>query len=347
MKSLFNPVVLIVLVVAVVVLAVVYQNPGLLPGQDEPATENQAAVQPDVIATQTDSVPRPESEADRPGTSLEYSLDADYLERLLASVDRGQREQLLMDEQAFRQFVRQEADNRSILAAAYANKLHEDEAMVFLMQRGAESVLRETYLNQLMLEQLPADFPTREQAREFYEQNPDQFQIGERIEVWQVFLQIDEGADQETMAAVEKQARDISQQIQEGELDIARAAAQYSAHASSRRNAGFMGQVRVADLKPEIARVLGELDTGAIGLARSDDGWHVLKKGEMIPPEKLEFEQIEDQVSRLLVNRARQEFRNAVYQQARRAYPQDDLSEERIEEWRRELRGQSATDWAR
>jgi peptidyl-prolyl cis-trans isomerase C len=347
MKSLLRPIILLVIVIAAIVIVVLYQNGELFPGEI-PVSEEQA-VPDQVVERAPDTSSRQSLAGDDAvwDSDRGHTLKLDYLEKLLAGVDRRQREQLLEDEQAFQQFVRQEADNQSILAAAYANELHKEDNMAFLMQRGAESVLRETYLNRLMLEQLPADFPTRDQAREFYEQNPAQFQIGERIQVWQVFLQLEPDAGQEKAASIEAQARDISKRLSEGKLDIAKAAAEYSAHEPSRRNGGYMGEVRVADLKPEIARALGELDTGAVGVTRSDEGWHILKKGEIIPPEKLEFDQIEDQVRRLLVNRARQEFRAAVYQQARNAYPQEGLTEERIEQWRRELHGQSSADWAR
>lgn len=334
---------LVILILVITAAGVAYQKPGLLPWYFAD-TGTMKQEQETTISERTQQEGDTATDA-MWATAPDHELQLDYLEKLFAGVDRRQREQLLADEEAFRQFVRQEADNQSVLAAAYANRLHEDENMMFLMRRGADSVLRETYLNRLMQEQLPPDFPTREQARQFYEQNPERFQVGERMEVWQVFLQMEQGAEQDA-AAVEQQARDIHQRIQNGEMDFARAAIEYSAHEPSRRNGGYMGQVRVADLKPEIARVMGELEPGAVGLAHSEEGWHILRKGEIIPPEKLEFDQIEDQVRRLLLNQARQEFRAAVYEEARKAYPQDDLSAARIERWRQSLRQQSDADWA-
>lgn len=349
MKSNYRSILfLVILIVVVTAAGLTYLNPGLAPWvSDDAKALNDAKDTPEAGMPERS---RQEIGADENKIVAgihDHELQLDYLEKLLASVDRRQREQLLEDPEAFKQFVRQEADNRSILAAAYENRLHEDENMAFLMRRGADSVLRETYLNRLMMEQLPPDFPTREQVRQFYEQNPERFQVGERIEVWQVFMQLEPMADQDAAAGIEKQARDISQRIQVGELDFARAAIEYSAHEPSRRNGGYMGQVRVADLKPEIARVLGELDTGETGLARSDEGWHILRKGEILPPEQLEFDHVEDQVRRLLLNQARQEFRAAVFEQARKAYPQEDLSETRVEKWRQTLGDKSDTNWAR
>jgi hypothetical protein len=263
MKFVFWPIILLLLIAVAIAAAVLYQNPDLLPWHP-PSVNEQVAQEPSAELKPADSQRTPADKDNMRDADQNHKLELDYLEKLLAGVEHRQLEQLLDDEQAFQQFVRQEADNQSILAAARSNYLHEDKNVAFLMQRGADRVLRETYLNRLMLEQLPPDFPTREQAREFYEQNPDQFQISERIHVWQVFLQVEPGADEESVTAVEDQARDINRRLRAGELDIAKAAAEYSVHEPSRRNGGYMGMVRIADLKPEIARALGELETGAI-----------------------------------------------------------------------------------
>ncbi|MEE9551492.1 MAG: hypothetical protein V3V89_00455, partial [Gammaproteobacteria bacterium] len=65
---------------------------------------------------------------------------------------------MLADEEAFRTFVQREADNKSVLSAARANKVDENEKNIFLAQRGAENIIREIYLNQLMKVKIPADF---------------------------------------------------------------------------------------------------------------------------------------------------------------------------------------------
>ncbi|MEX0951866.1 MAG: peptidyl-prolyl cis-trans isomerase, partial [Gammaproteobacteria bacterium] len=276
-------------------------------GDPEPAAVVTETTQP---ASKSTTQPASKSVAD-PAGAAETRLDSAYVARLLANVDRNQRQQLLDNEEFFSRFVRQEADNIALVTAARANQLHEDENFRFLMQRAADNVLREMYLNQLMLEQLPGDFPTEQQARDFYTQNADQFEIGERLQVWQVFLEYPQDADADARSATEKQARELFAAIKSGKQKLAEVAEAHSRHQPSRQNGGFMGAVRIANLKPDIANALGELEKGEIGLARTDQGWHILRKGEVIAPEQLEFEQVETQVRRFMVNRAKQQFRAA------------------------------------
>lgn len=264
-------------------------------------------------------------------------LTADYLERVLTNVDGGQRQQILADEDLFQRFVEQEALNRSLKAAAHANGMHENENVRFLMARAGDNVLREVYLNRLMQEQLPDDFPDEAQVQQFYEQNPDQFRISERVQVWQVFLPVpaDAGPDQE--AAVEKQAKELLDRIRAGKETFAHAATEFSAHEPSRQNDGFMGAVQTSDLKPAIAGALDELKEGELQVVRSEEGWHLLKKGRTLAAERLPYEKVRQQARRLLIEQARRQFRQAVHDEAEKTYPFLP-ADNRIEQWRLELK---------
>ena len=72
------------------------------------------------------------------------------VEQLLAALNLKERNALLADLDKFKQFIENETNLRSVLAAAEANRLHENAAMRLSMQRAAEQVLAQTYLNQLV-----------------------------------------------------------------------------------------------------------------------------------------------------------------------------------------------------
>lgn len=264
-------------------------------------------------------------------------LDLDYLEQVLTNANIDQRQQLLEDSELFRRFIEQEATNRSLRAAAMANGIHRNDNVRFLMDRAANNVLREIYMNQLMQDQFPADFPSDEQLRQFYEANPDRFSSKRRVQVWQVFLEVPADAGPEQEAEIERQARGLLEQIRNNELDFARAAVEHSAHEASRLNDGYMGLVETSQLKPAIDAALKDLKPGEPGIVRSEDGWHILKKGRTLEAELLPLDDVRQEARQLLINQARQQFRQAVIEEARKTYSFMP-DENRIEQWRLELK---------
>ncbi|MDZ7736354.1 MAG: peptidylprolyl isomerase [Gammaproteobacteria bacterium] len=299
-----------------------------------------AGRQAPVAETPATSEPSPAARETEPGQAKQQTpakLRLEDIERVLANAEAGQRRQVLDDAELFRRFVEQEATNRSLKAAAMANDMHENDDIRFLMKRAGDNVLRETYINRLMQDQLPEDFPSEAQVRQFYEDNPDRFTVKERLQVWQVFLPVAADAGPDQAAAVEQRARQILEQILGNKLTFAQAAVEHSAHDVSRQNDGYMGSVRIGELKPAIAAALEDIEEGELGLVRSDDGWHILKKGRTLAAEQLPFENARQQARRLLISQARQQFREAVNEEARRTYafmPNDN----RIKQWRQELK---------
>ncbi len=259
------------------------------------------------------------------------------LQSLLANLDANQRQALLADAAAFKQFVLQQASNASVLSAAKANKVDEDANTAFLMQRSADNVLRESYLSKLIAGKLPADFPSEEQAREYFEQNRENFTVPERVHVWQVFLEVPAAAGDEEVAEREIQAQRLAQDIRSGKLDFAVAAEQYSDHEQSKLSGGYMGLVKVPELKPAIAEPLLALpEDRSSAPIKTDTGFHVVKRGAKVPALKVEFAQVDAQIRQLLRQQAVAQLRQAVYEQAGKTYPVE-LQDAQIEEWRAQL----------
>ncbi|MBI2969791.1 MAG: peptidylprolyl isomerase [Gammaproteobacteria bacterium] len=272
-----------------------------------------------------------------PATSAQ-GLSLSNMQTLLANADASQRQALLSDESAFRRFVQQEADNLSLLAAARTNRLHQDQNTAFLMQRGAENILRESYLNRLIAGKIPSDFPSDEQVKEYFEKNRDQFVVPERLHVWQIFLAVGEQADKAAIDAKSKLAAEIVKELNERKADFATLALKHSAHEPSRHNGGYMGLVKVSDLKPEISKPLLALAEGKISdPIKTDSGIHVLKHGAKVAAEPLAIDTVRQQIRQLLINQARTQLRAAIYEQARKSYPVD-IPDKKIEEWWLRLR---------
>ena len=260
------------------------------------------------------------------------------VQQVLANVDDKQRRALLADQDAFQKFIHQEAGNASVLAAAKANNLEKDANTVFLMQRGAENILRETYLERLIASKVPADFPSDAQVKEYFDKNRDKLVIGERVHVWQIFLPLDKDASAKKVGDAEKQAARIIDDLKQGKIDFTTAALKYSGHEASKNNGGYLGLVKVADLKPEISKPLLALDEGKLSTPiRTDEGIHILKRGVIVPAQTVSLDEIKPQIRQLLINQARAQLRNAIYEQAKKTYPVE-LQDAKIEEWRLRLK---------
>ena len=268
----------------------------------------------------------------------EASLELAQIQALVANLAPNQRQALLADAKAFQRFAQQEADNVSVLAAAHANNADKESNTAFLMQRSAENVLRESYLNRLVAAKVPADFPTEAQTREYFDKNKEKLVIGERIHVWQIFLPIADAKDEKAIAALQKQADGIAAELSQGKLEFAVAASRYSAHEASRLNGGYMGLLAMKEVKPEIGNVLQALTEGALSKPlRTDAGFHILKRGGSVPGRAISYEEAKAQIRQLLISQARGQLRKAIYDQARQSYPVA-LTETKVEEWRLRLR---------
>lgn len=266
------------------------------------------------------------------------AIELTDIEKIVANLDGSQRQALLSEEAGFRRFVQQEADNRSVLSAAQANKVQDDANVEYLMQRAAENVLREVYLSRLVASKIPADFPTEAQAKEYFEKNKDKFVLGERVHVWQIYLPVEPAKDQKATAAARKQADTLIADLNQGKIDFAVAAAKYSAHDPSRNNGGYMGLVKVSELKAEISKpLLAAAEDKLVGPIVTDNGIHILKRGVKVPAQPVAYDQIDTQIRELLVRQARVQLRQAIYDQARKTYPIE-VKDAKVEEWRLRLR---------
>lgn len=268
----------------------------------------------------------------------EDEVNLELIKRLLMNLGPGKGREVLSDEKAFAQLVQQEARNHSVLTAARQNKLEDDENTVFLMRRGAENILREIYLNRLIAEKLPKDFPSEAQIREYYDKNPQAFVLPEKVHVWQVFFNVSEDMDEKAVTALKQEANGIADRIRSKKISFNDAAVKHSQHLQSSANGGYMGLIKSSDLKPGIKASILELPEGQVSKAlTTDTGIHVVKRGAIVPERKIGFEQGKAQIRNLLVTQVQNQLRQAIYEQAAKTYPVE-IPGNKIEEWRLRLK---------
>jgi peptidylprolyl isomerase len=260
------------------------------------------------------------------------------VERLLGALAPEQQETIIGDEDRFRQLVTNEADTRSMLAAAIDNQLQQNAEMQFLMRRAAERVLVEAYMNQLIRVNTAEDFPTDEQVEQYYEQNKASFALPKRIHLSQIFWNLADETDEQTRAAVHQRVDAVLRDVRKGTLDFAEAALKYSEHPASRAAGGYMGLLRATDLIPEIRDKVLSMKVGAVSdPIRSSTGIHVIKRGEIVEARELTFDEVKQQARQLLVRDHAASLRAALVAKARESYPfaVDDTT---ADKWRLQLK---------
>jgi len=251
----------------------------------------------------TDKKPGKSAKQDQsnPAGTLKAELELSDLQKVLSVLDEKQRKQVLADEKVFSDFVKQEAGKASVLVAARANKIHENEKALILVQRGVDNIVREIYLNQLLTSKIPVGFPTDAQLQEYYNQNKEKFVIEERIYVWQIFLPISEGTSKKDIELLKKRAESINNDLRKKKTDFASAAYKYSKHEASSISGGYMGLIKVSDMKPEVRDVIKKLQQGNISHpVKTDDGIHILKRGAIVPKQDITLEQSEPRIKELI-----------------------------------------------
>lgn len=269
-------------------------------------------------------------------------LDLDDIRLVLGNVDAGQKTSLLADENAFRDFVQQEAAKLALLKAARANNIDQDPNTQFLMQRSADNVVREVYANQIIASKVPADFPTEAQMRQYYDENKSDFVIEQRIPVWQIFLPVGSAMGDKQIEEIETRARAISHDLQGDKVDFATAAFQNSAHQASAVNGGYMGLLKVSELIPGINEPLMALEEGEVSEpVKSQMGFHIFKRGAVVPEQEISYAQVRGQINNLLLSQVHNKLRNEIIDYSRANYPVP-VENGTVEEWLRALREEQA-----
>ena len=304
---------------------------------------------PEVVAETTAQKPAPQPVAKKdppvatqPGKNAAndttYDLNFSELQQIVSVIDQDQRKVILGDETAFKNFVKNEAANKSVLSAAHANKIDQNARNQFIVKRGEDNIIREIYLRQLIASKIPADYPSEEKIREYYDKNKDKFVIGERVQVWQIFLAKPENADKKEIELLKKQAETIITEISKGKMDFSTAAKKYTNPQSGKYNGGYMGLVNVNELKPEIKGPLLALAPDKLSSPiETDKGIHIFKRGNILPKQELGYNEVKDRIANTLKKQLQNQLRRAVYKQAAETYPVD-INDKTLEEWRLKLR---------
>lgn len=295
----------------------------------------------EVVSTDID-IPQAEQDiennnwANTTADNIEYTkpLDFEHITLLVANMNANERERILADQNLFKQVIESEANNRSTLMSAASNQLNQHPNVKFMMERNADNMLLEFYLNLLIKRKLPEEFPSNEQIIAYYESNKEtQFTFPLRARIWQIFLSKPKDVSETEILELQQKAEEIVSKIKKGTNDFSNLAVSQSQHEQSKSRGGYMGVMEVDGLLPEIKEHILKSKVGEVSdPIETDSGLHIIKRGTILAEETIVFEQVEDQIRQILIKQTGMQLKNAIFDQARKDYPQQ-ISESIIEDW--------------
>jgi parvulin-like peptidyl-prolyl isomerase len=268
--------------------------------------------------------------------NIEYTkpLGFEHITLLVANMNANERERILADQNLFKQVIESEANNRSALMSAASNQLNQHPNVKFMMERNADNMLLEFYLNLLIKRKLPEEFPSNEQIIAYYESNKEtQFTFPLRARIWQIFLSKPKDVSETEILELQQKAEEIVSKIKKGTNDFSNLAVSQSQHEQSKSRGGYMGVMEVDGLLPEIKEHILKSKIGEVSdPIETDMGLHIIKRGTILAEETIVFEQVEDQIRQILIKQTGMQLKNTIFDQAREDYPQQ-ISESIIEDW--------------
>lgn len=126
----------------------------------------------------------------------------------------------------------------------------------------------------------------------------------ERLRLRHVLVRVKEGASAEETEAARKKALDISKELAGG-LDFDEAVAKHSDDEESARQGGDLGYVVKGMLPAELENPAFAMQVGENSQPqKSKFGWHILRLEEKRAPQKLRFENVREDLERVLAQNA-------------------------------------------
>lgn len=269
-------------------------------------------------------------------------IELDMLRDLLRLVDASRRDAILESADVFARFVEQERANQAVLTAAYANDADRNPAVATLMLRASQKVLAEAYLTQVVRRNLDDGFPTEAQAREYYDGNTQSFRLPDRVHLWQIFIPAPAKGPETAVTNARRLATRVATTLTQGKTSFKEAANRYSKHLQSQVNDGYMGLLKLEDLLPEVKTAVAALKIGAISQpVQSEAGFHILKRGEIVAGQQLEFDTVRERIVKQLRDDAASRVRQAAVKKILETYPVA-VADELLAAWREQLQ---STAW--
>lgn len=230
--------------------------------------------------------------------------------------------------------IKDELINQKLLAAAVAaadiqideaevtktideirTSLPEDLTLEAALEKEGQSIemlqenIREDMAKRQLLESKTADVQdaTEEEAKEFYDSNPDQFAKPENVSASHILIKFDETDTDETKAAKKAELEAIRQSIVAETVTFEDAATENSDCPSSAQG-GSLGTFGKGRMVPEFEVAAYTQEPGEIGdIIETQFGYHIIKVTDHQEEGTVDFEEAKEQLVVYLTNQKKQQ----------------------------------------
>jgi parvulin-like peptidyl-prolyl isomerase len=146
------------------------------------------------------------------------------------------------------------------------------------------------------------------EAREYYDAHLDEFTTPPSVTLREIFVNLPDSPTAAQDAAAREKAAQIRQQAAGGE-SFEKLATEVS-DAPSKANAGLIGPLNLAEISPELRKMIEGMKPGQISdVLRSSRGYQLLKLESSTPPQTMAFDQAKEQISeRVFTDKRREEY---------------------------------------
>ncbi|XZG70875.1 peptidylprolyl isomerase [Chitinibacteraceae bacterium HSL-7] len=214
------------------------------------------------------------------------AIDTDALEGAIAQAGEapGARD-ALTQEFILRELLTQEAQKQGITA---------DDA--------------EEAIDTLLQSKVTVTEPTAEQARAFYEANPQSFTQGEQVEAAHILFAVEDAASE---GLVRAKAEAVLAEAKAMPLAFAHLAREHSACPSGQQG-GELGQFGRGQMVPEFEAAAFALNEGEISadLVETQFGFHIIKAGKKSEGQVVPFDAVEERLMGFLAEMERRKAMN-------------------------------------
>lgn len=212
---------------------------------------------------------------------------------------------LLVEPKAKREFLEKLIDREIMLLEAEKAGIEKREDVTRKIEECRRGVILEAFMSQILAGK---DEVTDEEAKKYYEEHKDEFQLGERIKVRHIVVKTLE------------EAQEIKKRLERGE-DFAELARKYSISPAAKWG-GDLGYIQRGQVGKEFEKAAFSLKKpGDISdIVKTTFGYHIIKLEDRKPPQQLSFEEVKDKIK----NRLKEEKRNKILEEylekARKSY---------------------------
>lgn len=224
-----------------------------------------------------------------------------------AIIGMGQRGQALMNPQGQKMVLEQLINRKLLLAGARKELLEFDPEFKKQLNLMKEELLTKFAISRA-IENVKV---TDDEAKKFYDENPDRFNAGETVNASHILVDGKEKAEA------------ILFDIKEGKITFADAAKQYSS-CPSKENGGELGDFGRGQMVKEFEDAAFAMNEGELSApVQTQFGWHLILLNKKNENTVLSYEEIKDQLKEQLLSEKQQKAHTSKINQLKILFPVD------------------------